>query len=109
MTPHEAQELYDKTELAACEELRNYWMEKFEKAGIKFVKEGWYGGFKTDSAFNRYNIRASIAPSKFVGVKVRIECQPSAKMPYTHWYETKVKSDTGFYKLVDRLTYNRFE
>lgn len=103
MTPQEAHEQYDKAELAACDEVRKYWMDKFEKAGIKFTADSWYGTFK--ATFNGYDLGGVVHPSRFNGAKMQIICSPGG---YQHSYWVKVKSEIGFARLVDRLIYKRF-
>jgi hypothetical protein len=103
MKPDEAFEAYNAAESIACVAYRQYWITRFSTAGVSLTAGSWYG--QLDGQFNQYIIAATVRPALFAGVKVEIQVQ----RPHPHtgtynvWHAVKVKSETGFLKLIRNL------
>lgn len=98
MNPTEAYNKYNDAETAACNDYRDYWIAKFSAVGITLTAGQWYGTLI--GLFNGYQLSASVRPAHFNGIQIEISRGPSIPYPMCN---CKVKSDTGFNKLVSRL------
>jgi hypothetical protein len=93
ITPRMAYDQYTASERIACERYSKYWVDKLLQAGINGVVDV-YGGISFQ--FRQYNGNFYVAPMRFEGLKIRVECR-------SQWTYVKIKSDTGFNKFINRL------
>lgn len=113
MTPDEAIAEYNAVEYEATRKYRQYWIDKFNAAGVPFVPKEtrWNGSFECLN-HNGYDITAHVAPSHFEGVKLEIRMPLPTPIPpgyhWRSWVDVKVKAESGFKKFIRRLTYKDF-
>lgn len=104
-TIEEAYEKYVAAEDAAAKEYLEFWLEKFKTEGINFTPSGarWWHPYTVE--FNGYNIDAYTNPSRYTGIKLNIFLAPYI-VGSARYYTVKVKSETGFNRLIRKL-YNQ--
>lgn len=101
--PSTANALFNATLSTAAEKYHQYWVDRFTKEGIRFTLA--VGLLNSKAVFNGYELQLITCPSRFEGARIMIEIQ-NASVPnhYRRWREVKVKSESGFKRLVSRLT-----
>lgn len=99
MTPGDAYKAYTDAEKVASDVFRVYWQDKFAKAGVPFVTDGWAG---MKCSFQGYDLAAYVWPRTHDGVDLRIT---RPYYPNAHQITTnvRVRSDSGFAKLLRNL------
>lgn len=102
MNPVEAFNKYDTAERTACNEYRDFWIAKFGAANITLVAEQWYGTLA--GQFQNYRLAGHVSPSRFGGVKIEVHVSGSGRCHFV-----KVKSESGFVKLVRKLQLGVFQ
>lgn len=111
-TIEEAYKTYNDAEDAAHIAYRDFWIERFKARSIIFMPPpdpSWaWSPFKA-SAYG-YEIDGYTNPSRYEGMKLYI--YPAAGQPPRtgpRYYSVKVKSETGFKRLIRRLATNYYK
>lgn len=105
MNPKEAIEEYHNAVRIACDKYRDYWLAKFNAAGVPFVPSKWRGHFE-EVQYAGYELSA-VVPAWRNGIRITIWLG-TAYAPRSHMWSVKVRSDSGFNKLLRRLQRREF-
>lgn len=103
MTPGDAYKAYSDAEKVAADVFREYWRDKFDKVGVPFIADGWAG---MKCSFQGYELSAYVWPRTHDGVDIRISRPHPNSIGSLS--SVKVRSDSGFAKLLRNLHRQKF-